>query len=282
MFLAVFGACGAEGADFEGGVDGPVLRHVGGFSGDGEDAQVGGAVQIEGDCLYLSFDDEQERYPVVWPASTAWDEDDGRVLLPNGDMVGQGDAVDGGGGYHDVDDVQRIAGQTAADLAAVCLDNRYGEIAVINNQRDGVRQVERFEAGDQTADGEEQGGQVVDSPVPTGKWIVDQLIVDGERVSLDPARPITLTVEGEVISGESACNRYVGAIDWSAEGGFGRFLVSEIGLTKMRCEDPVMDIERAFIDAVQSVDSYEAADGLYVGKSGAATNFHLVRSNPAD
>ena len=41
--------------------------------------------------------------------------------------------VYGGGGYLYVEDVERIAGSQASALAAECVDNAYGEIAVVNN-----------------------------------------------------------------------------------------------------------------------------------------------------
>lgn len=141
-------ACGTAGSAPTGGVDGPVLRHQGGFTGDGEDLLIENLVQVEGDCVYLGVDGGEERYPVVWPASTSWDESNDRVVLPNGDSVGDGDGVYGGGGYHDLDYVRQIAGEPAADLAAQCLDNRFGEIAVINNQRGGVALDERIDEGD--------------------------------------------------------------------------------------------------------------------------------------
>jgi hypothetical protein len=44
-----------------------------------------------------------------------------------------GASVYGGGGYLYVDDLERLAGPDAARLAAACVDNTYGEIAVVNN-----------------------------------------------------------------------------------------------------------------------------------------------------
>jgi hypothetical protein len=41
------------------------------------------------------------------------------------------------------------------------------------------------------------------------------------------------------------------------------------------CECP-----QGFLTALQAVDSYEAADGLYVAQAGTATNFHLVQPSP--
>ncbi|MEM9132665.1 MAG: hypothetical protein AAGA59_09975 [Actinomycetota bacterium] len=115
-----------------------MVRHSGGFSGDGDDAEVVGVVEIEGECLYLVSDEVGERYPVVWPASTSYDGSEGAILLPNGDSVAHGDTVRGGGGYRYVDDVRQTSGDAAAELVSGCLDNTYGEIAVVNNQADAI------------------------------------------------------------------------------------------------------------------------------------------------
>lgn len=112
-----------------------------------------------------------------------------------------------------------------------------------------------------------------------GAWLVDELTVDGERIELDPSWPITMAVDADTITGTAACNQYTGAIDMSIEAGDGRFVVSDLSWTEMACEPPVMEVEQAFLSALQAVDSYEAADGLYVAATGVGTNFHLTRSD---
>ena len=255
------------GSNDSAGLDGPVIRHAASWSGDGEDAEVRGTVEIEGDCLYVALDEVGERYPIVWPASTSWDPATARVQLPDGGTVGHGDTVYGGGGYHRVADVEAVAGTAAADLAEACVDNQYGEIAIVNNWADGIA------AGDRPVDVEEPSTASTD---PLGSWLVDELMVDGVRVELDASWPITVAVEGDVITGTAACNQYIGAIDWSSDGGGGRFVVSDLSWTEMACDGPAMELERAFLAALQVVDGYEAADGLYVGAAGAATSFHLT------
>jgi heat shock protein HslJ len=250
------------------------MRHLESYANEGEDAEVRGVVEIEGDCLYVALNEVGERYPIVWPASTSWDPDTGRVLLPNGESVGHGDSVYGGGGYRYVDDVEAVAGGAAADLARECVDNQYGEIAVVNNLARGIG------AGDRVVNREEPSRESADPLGLDGDWLVTDLIVDGVRVELNHAWPITVTVEGEVISGTAACNQYMGAIDGSTGAGYGRFVVSELSWTEMGCEAKAMEIEQSFLTALQAVDSYEAADGLYVAKAHAATTFHLVRASP--
>ncbi len=285
--MAALAGCGSNDASIEWaepasdesaiatGMDGPGMRHQEPYANEGEDAEVRGVVEIEGDCLFVALDEVGERYPVVWPAATSWDPETGRVLLPNGESAGHGDSVYGGGGYYYVDDVAAVAGAAAADLAGACVDNRYGEIAVVNNQVQGIG------VGDRAVEEDEQIVESVDSLGLDGDWLVDELTVDGARIALDPSSPITVTVEDGAVSGTAACNRYMGAIDWSSEAGFGRFVVSELSWTKKGCEAQVMKVEQSFLTALQAVDSYEAADGLYVGRADGATNFHLVRAGHA-
>ena len=284
--MAALAGCGSDEASTEAaelapgdstGLDGPVMRHLAPFANEGEAAEVRGVVEIEGDCLYVALDEVGERYPVVWPASTSWDPSTGRVLLPDGDSVGHGDSVYGGGGYRYVDDVAATAGEAAADRARGCVDNQYGEIAVVNNQADGIGA-----GGAVVVDEEEPSAGSTEAFGVAGDWIIEDLIVHGQRVELDSLWPITVTIEGEMISGTAACNQYAGVIDWSAEAGFGRFVVSELSWTEMGCDPQATEIEQGFLTALQAVDSYEAADGLYVAQAGTATNFHLVQPSPAD
>jgi heat shock protein HslJ len=127
-------------------------------------------------------------------------------------------------------------------------------------------------ATDTAADTEDPGEPV------SGEWLVDRLTVDGARIELDPSWPITVTVDADTISGTAACNRYTGVIDVSFEAGHGRFVVSDLSWTEMACEPPAMEIEQAFLSALQAVDSYESADGLSVAEAGVGTNFHLTRA----
>jgi hypothetical protein len=96
-------------------------------------AEVRGLLQLEGQCLYVFFDAAGERYPVLWPAGTRWDEASQSVISATGDTMPIGVGVYGGGGYFYVADVERLAGPEAAALASRCVDNKYGEIAVVNN-----------------------------------------------------------------------------------------------------------------------------------------------------
>jgi len=132
MVLLMLGTgCGSPAST---GVDGPVMRHLERSSSqDGMAAEVRGVLELDGECLYVALDEVGERYPVVWPAGTRWDASNQAVITSRGISMAVGDEVYGSGGYLYVDDVERIAGSAASALAARCVDNTYGEIAVVNN-----------------------------------------------------------------------------------------------------------------------------------------------------
>ena len=177
------------------GVDGPLLRHLAPETADGEAAEIVGTLELEDDCLYLRSEDGGERYPIVWPKRTRWDSGQEAVILPNGDHVGMTDRVSGGGGYHGVDGVAGAAGPEAAALAERCLDNAFGEVAIVNNQQDGIR---RAGGADQPeVDTDQSGGVTVQPGPPLGErqnapgpgevklWVSNQSLADD---------PIHLTV----------------------------------------------------------------------------------------
>ena len=129
--LLTLSACGPS---TDSGIDGPVMRHP--ERSDNQDemaAEVRGLLELEGSCLYVSLSEVGERYPIVWPSGTQWSASGQAVVTPGGLSMAIGSEVYGGGGYLDLADVERIAGSQAATLAAQCIDNTYGEVAVLNN-----------------------------------------------------------------------------------------------------------------------------------------------------
>ena len=117
-------------------VVGPVMRYPR-RSNDrmGMAALIRGVLQLEGMCLYIAATDVVgERYPVLWPGGTTWDEQNNSVIPPVGAPIPIGSRVEGGGGFLYVSDIERLAGPEASTRATSCVDNTYGEIAVFNNQ----------------------------------------------------------------------------------------------------------------------------------------------------
>lgn len=117
-----------------GAVDGPLMRHPEpSGTQEGLEAEVIGVLELDAECLYLSSSEIDERYPVLWPAGTVWDAEREVVVLPTGSEIAVGENAYGGGGYLSVSAVETIAGSEAGEHAARCVDNQYGEIAVVNN-----------------------------------------------------------------------------------------------------------------------------------------------------
>lgn len=96
-------------------------------------APVRGVLQLEGSCLYVFTDESAQRYPLVWPAGTQWDDAEKSVISPLGERMPIGSRVFGGGGFFSVTDVERVVGSAASALASQCVDNATGEIAIVNN-----------------------------------------------------------------------------------------------------------------------------------------------------
>lgn len=126
----------SNGAVAESAVAGPVMRYPRRTNDKmGMAALIRGVLQLDGMCLYIAaIDVVGERYPVLWPGGTAWDEQNNSVVPPVGEPIPIGSRVEGGGGYLYVSDVERLAGPEASARAFSCVDNTYGEIAVFNNQ----------------------------------------------------------------------------------------------------------------------------------------------------
>gem|GEM_PF-1988812 len=116
---------------------GPLMRHTAPQTDAGEAAEIIGVLELEIGCLYV-VSDETERYPIVWPNETRWDAGQQVVILSGGEQVAPGERVSGGGGYYNVDQVEGFAGSEASALAERCVDNTFGEIAVVNNTPDGI------------------------------------------------------------------------------------------------------------------------------------------------
>ncbi len=126
---AALAACGSASGDL---VDGPVMRHSR-LSGDGGmEAGIVGVLELDDGCLYVASSESSERYPILWPAETRWDSKTETIVTP-GETLAVGDRVYGSGGYFTPDEIERFASTDAAALARRCVDNTYGEVAVVNN-----------------------------------------------------------------------------------------------------------------------------------------------------
>ncbi len=102
-----------------------------GNNAGGMEASVDGTVSIDSDCLCLVGD--VERYPVIWPNGSLWSAGESSVVLANGTSVAVGEDITGAGGHLRADFLEQSMSEDVVARAAACVDDTYGEIAVINN-----------------------------------------------------------------------------------------------------------------------------------------------------
>jgi heat shock protein HslJ len=89
---------------------------------------------------------------------------------------------------------------------------------------------------------------------PTGRtWQLTEL--DGS--SLVEGTVIDLTISDGTASGSAGCNTYTGEVTVSDDGTM--TLGSEIASTMMACDQPIMDQEQRYLDALAQVTGYEMA-----------------------
>ncbi len=112
------------------------------------------------------------------------------------------------------------------------------------------------------------GSSAVD---PDGDWV----LIDGMDTIAD--FPITLSIEGNQVSGRAACNSYGGTIRINGTA----VAISELFQTEMGCQPEVMEAEQRFLAALASVDNF-SVDGtrLTLSGSGAGLGFEPVTPVP--
>ena len=118
-------------------IDGPVMRYQETSSASGKVSNLlQGALELDGDCLYLVQKGLEQRFPILWPAGTRWDVQNQSVVSPSGGVMRIGGSVEGRGGYFYLSDLALLAGSSAWNLAVRCVDN--GQIAVFENTGTGI------------------------------------------------------------------------------------------------------------------------------------------------
>ncbi len=114
-------------------IDGPLMRYP---QTSSPSANLGtlltGVLQLDAGCLYLVQANGQ-RYPILWPAGTRWDDPNRSVVSPAGEVMPMGGQVEGRGGFFFLSDVQLLGGTAASNLAASCVDNSDNQVAVTEN-----------------------------------------------------------------------------------------------------------------------------------------------------
>lgn len=97
----------------------------------GEDALIEGTLAARDGCVLLEQEGSDIAHPVVWPSGTSIASEDPLTLeLPSGDELAVGQAVSGGGGYHD-----SSSARVEVDIPAECVPAT-DEVAILNPDGD--------------------------------------------------------------------------------------------------------------------------------------------------
>ncbi|HET9722726.1 MAG TPA: META domain-containing protein [Actinomycetota bacterium] len=111
-------------------------------------------------------------------------------------------------------------------------------------------------------------------------WILDASSVG----ALEPDAPrdvrATLRLEAGEAGGTAACNLYGGTYQLGDDGAVS---ISVEGMTEMACDEPVMALEAAFVDALGRVSSYRfESEDLVLRGGGPALRFSAERALPLE
>jgi heat shock protein HslJ len=111
-------------------------------------------------------------------------------------------------------------------------------------------------------------------------WILDASSVDAlEPDAPDDARA-TLRLEAGQAGGTAACNLYGGTYELGDDG---TVSIHVQGMTEMACDEPVMALEAAFVDALGHVSSYRfETEDLVLEGGGPALRFSAERALPLE
>ena len=112
---------------------------------------------------------------------------------------------------------------------------------------------------------------------PEGEWRLIAGTVDGAPLLLDDAHPVTLSVGGSSVNGQSACNHYFG--DFGVVDG--RVSLTNLGGTEMACDEPTMTLEAAYLQGLAAVQGATVnSDSLVLAGPGVQLQFERIVPPP--
>ena len=130
-------------------------------------------------------------------------------------------------------------------------------------------------AGDVTADGpaDDDSSPAPAEVGPEGDWVLASGTVDGNALPMVEGYDISMSLDGQEISGTAACNGYGGSYSLVD----GTFSLSDIFSTMMACLPDVMDSETAFHAALGRVDEVAPTENELV-LAGEGVELRFVRA----
>lgn len=110
-----------------------------------------------------------------------------------------------------------------------------------------------------------------------GSWRLTTGTVDGEDIPIIEDHPITLTFEGDQVSGTAACNGYGATYELDGS----TIIVSDLAMTEMACvPEEIMQAESMFATALTRVDAVSLDGELTLSGDGVALVFEATEPVP--
>ncbi len=131
---------------------------------------------------------------------------------------------------------------------------------------------------DDAADGADTGTDAInDDNLLDGDWILTSGTVADVAMALLDENPVTMTIDGDQISGRAACNQYGGTLTTDGTS----FTAGGLWSTEMGCEPEVLGLEIQFLEGIQGVTTADRnGDVLTVTGGGATLTFAIVQPDP--
>jgi len=102
----------------------------------------------------------------------------------------------------------------------------------------------------------------------------------GKRQDIGDGQAVTLRLEGQRVSGNAGCNNYFGSIEDGVQPG--EIRVGMLAGTRMACEPQIMDLESAYMQALQQSNRFRFLAGRLalssVEADGTVTNLIFARA----
>jgi heat shock protein HslJ len=106
-----------------------------------------------------------------------------------------------------------------------------------------------------------------------GSWQMTSGTVDGEEISLLDSHPVTITFEGNQVSGTAACNGYGGTFDLDGS----EIAIGELAMTEMACvPEEIMQIEAMFATAISRVETVGIDEQMTLSGEGVELVFESL------
>lgn len=110
-----------------------------------------------------------------------------------------------------------------------------------------------------------------------GEWILQRGTVDGGPLQLVEGARVSLRIDGTEVGGTAACNQYGGEVERDGD----RITFGAMFMTEMACDEPIMALEAAYLDALSRVDTARRdAEQLRLTGPAVELDFTLLQRTP--